>query len=107
MPNYTLSGNTSVDDYYTKLSGSQAADLSNLQKNETKNGTLLKKESIQLNLLTDIQNKEKLLLTRSKMLQISSDRNSYKLKIIYGLLSVAIAFFILNILIYVFLSKKK
>ena len=62
MSDFTISGNTAVDNYYTTLSGTQAVDETNLQKIETKNGTLLKKESIQLNLLTDIQNKEKLLL---------------------------------------------
>ena len=43
-----------------------------------KNNELLEKQKIEMNQLKEIQEKEKLLLTRSRMLQIAQDRNSYK-----------------------------
>lgn len=46
-----------------------------------KNKELIDKQKIQFEQLKEIQDKEKLLLTRSRMLQISQDRNSYKKKL--------------------------
>ena len=40
------------------------------------------------------------------MLQVSRDKNAYKLKIIYTLLAVIILIFIASLGIYVFMSKK-
>ena len=45
---------------------------------QTKNQQLLKKQQIQKEQLLEIQEKEKLLLTRSRMLQIVQDKNSFK-----------------------------
>ena len=65
-----------------------------------KNNTLLEKQQIQDSQMKEIENKEKLLLTRSRMLQISQDRNSYKTKIIYTLLAILIVIFIINLFIW-------
>ena len=66
----------------------------------TKNKTLLQKQQIQDSQMKEIENKEKLLLTRARMLQISQDRNSYKTKIIYTLLAILIVIFIINLFIW-------
>ena len=71
-----------------------------------KNKELIDKQKIQFEQLKEIQDKEKLLLTRSRMLQISQDRNSYKKKIIYTLIAVVFAIFILCIVMYVLFTRK-
>ena len=65
-----------------------------------KNTTLTEKQQIQDSQMKEIENKEKLLLTRARMLQISQDRNSYKTKIIYTLLAILIVIFIINLFIW-------
>jgi hypothetical protein len=67
---------------------------------KSKNDTLLEKQIIQDSQMKEIENKEKLLLTRARMLQISQDRNSYKTKIIYTLLAILIVIFIINLFIW-------
>jgi hypothetical protein len=67
---------------------------------DVKNNTLLQKQQIQDSQMKEIENKEKLLLTRARMLQISQDRNSYKTKIIYTLLAILIVIFIINLFIW-------
>ena len=66
----------------------------------TKNRTLIEKQQIQDSQMKEIENKEKLLLTRARMLQISQDRNSYKTKVIYTLLAILIVIFIINLFIW-------
>ena len=97
----------SVDTYYTNIKNNINNNLDSLSTIDTKNMSLLEKDNIQSHLLLEIQDKQKLLLTRSRMLQISTDRNSYKLKIIYILISVAILLFIISIVIFIFLRKNK
>ena len=67
---------------------------------DTKNKTLIEKQQIQDSQMKEIENKEKLLLTRARMLQISQDRNSYKTKVIYTLLAILIVIFIINLFIW-------
>lgn len=83
---------------------SQNAVISDLDK---KNNQLLKKQTVQINQLKEIEDKEKLLLTRSRMLQIAQDRNSYKKKIIYTLIATIFLIFIITIALYIFLIRKK
>ena len=78
-----------------------------LQNVNQKNNTLMQKESIQMGLMAEIENKEKLLLTRSRMLQISHDRNAYKKQVIYTLIASALAIFILAIFGYNIIRKTK
>jgi len=72
----------------------------------TKTQDLLNKEQVQLNQLTEIADKEKLLLTRARMLQIVQDRNQYKKKIIYSLIAAIFAIFIFTIVMYVLFVRK-
>tara|TARA_B110000037_G_scaffold197862_1_gene236297 strand:- start:130 stop:456 length:327 start_codon:yes stop_codon:yes gene_type:complete len=71
----------------------------------SKNEVLLNKEAIQQNQIKEIKDKEKLLLTRSRMLQISQDRNSYKTKILYSLIAILIVIFIINLFIWTMRKK--
>ena len=61
-----------------------------------KNSELIKKNWIQESQMKALNDKEKVLLTRSRMLQISQDRNSFRTKIIYTLIAVIIAIIILT-----------
>lgn len=71
-----------------------------------KNLNLIEKNKINLEQEKAIYDKNKLFITRSRMLQVSRDKNSYKLKIIYTLLAVIILIFIASLGIYVFMKKK-
>lgn len=70
-----------------------------------KNKNLLEKNTINLEQEKAIVSKQKLFLTRARMLQVSRDKNSYKLKIIYTLLAFILFIFIASLGIYVFLKK--
>ena len=99
-------GDTQINDYLQLITNnidSQTAYLSNINQ---KNNELLEKQQIQIQQLKEIQDKEKLLLTRSRMLQIAQDRNAYKKKIIYTLLAIIFGIFILILVIYVLFTKK-
>jgi hypothetical protein len=94
--------NKYTDDLQKDLS-SQSNYLSNINQ---KNNIIANKHEIQLNQLREIEDKEKLLLTRSRMLQIAQDRNTYKTKIIYTLIAIIFGLFILILFIYTLLKKK-
>ena len=70
-----------------------------------KNANLIEKNRINTEQEKAIVDKQKLFLTRSRMLQISRDKNAYKLKIIYTLLALIIFIFIASLGIFVFLKK--
>jgi hypothetical protein len=72
---------------------------------QLKNQQLLQKQKIQKEQLLEIQEKEKLLLTRSRMLQIVQDKNSFKKKIIYTLLSIIFLIFIISLALYVYFVR--
>lgn len=72
-----------------------------------KNKNLIEKNQINLEQEKAIMDKNKLFLTRSRMLQVSRDKNAYKLKIIYTLLACIILIFMASLGIYVFLKSKK
>ena len=71
-----------------------------------KNNSIRDKQERQIEQLKEIEDKEKLILTRSRMLQISQDRNSYKKKIIYTLIALILFIFIATIMTYVFFMRK-
>jgi hypothetical protein len=100
-------GEEEISNYYSNITTSANNNNASLMEVEQKNSMLFDKEKIQMELLMDIQNKEKLLLTRSRMLQISQDRNSYKKKLIYLWFSSSIIIFILIIVIYIIVSKRR
>lgn len=67
---------------------------------------LILKETRKNEQLNMIKEKEKLLLTRSRMLQIAQERNIYKKKIIYTLISIIILIIIVAILFFISRNKK-
>lgn len=73
---------------------------------QNKNATLIEKDGIYHNQLKEIENKEKLLLTRSRMLQIAQDRNSYKTKVLYTLMAILIVILIINLIIWSMRGKR-
>ena len=98
--------NNQINTYETKINSKLTSQNEAIRELETKNEELAGKQHIQMQQLKEIEDKEKLLLTRSRMLQISQDRNSYKSKIIY-LLFVAIFIIIIVLLILYTLFNNK
>jgi len=70
-----------------------------------KNTNLIEKNKINLEQEKAIIDKQKIFLTRARMLQLSRDKNAYKTKIIYTLLALIIFIFMASLGIYVFLKK--
>lgn len=52
-----------------------------------------------------ITDKQRIYLTRARMLQVNNDKNSYKIKIIYTLLALIIFILMASLGIYIFLKK--
>lgn len=100
------SGNDAVNEYYNLIQNNISAQNNYLNNLNLKNADIMAKQQIQIDQLKEIEEKERLLLTRSRMLQISQDRNSYKKKIIYTLLAVIFFIFILILATYVLYSRK-
>lgn len=73
---------------------------------QNKNAILIEKDGIYHNQLKEIENKEKLLLTRSRMLQIAQDRNSYKTKVLYTLMAILVVILIINLIIWAMRGKR-
>ena len=73
---------------------------------QNKNAILMEKDGIYHNQLKEIENKEKLLLTRSRMLQIAQDRNSYKTKVLYTLMAILVVILIINLIIWAMRGKR-
>jgi len=99
-------GNDILTDAQTSIQNNFELQQASLQELESKNQDLVHKQRIQLNQMKEIEDKEKLLLTRSRMLQISQDRNSYKKKIIYSLIAAIFVIFIFTLAMYVFYVRK-
>ena len=95
-----------INSYFDQIKNNIEMQGVSLRELSTKNDELYKKQQIQLNQLKEIEDKEKLLLTRSRMLQISQDRNSYKKKIIYSLIALIFAIFIFTLVMYVLFIRK-
>ena len=99
-------GSDNIQSYYNTINTNINLQNSAIADISEKNTELLGKQTIQLQQLKEIEDKEKLLLTRSRMLQISQDRNSYKKKIIYSLIAVIFAIFIFTLVAYIFFTRK-
>ena len=95
-----------INSYFDQIKNNIEMQGVSLRELSTKNDELHKKQQIQLNQLKEIEDKEKLLLTRSRMLQISQDRNAYKKKIIYSLIALIFAIFIFTLVMYVLFIRK-
>lgn len=104
--NVTNGSNAMVGSFLSTIQSNIDAQNNALLELESKNQELYQKYAIQLNQVKEIEDKEKLLLTRSRMLQISQDRNSYKKKIIYTLVALIFALFIFTLVVYVYFMKK-
>jgi hypothetical protein len=111
MPEYSPS--TFGEDGINELSSYLDVIQNNIKLNEVsmmelqnKNIDIVNKNNIHIDQLKEIEEKEKLLLTRSRMLQISQDRNAYKKKIIYTLIAVIFLILILTIVMYVLFTRK-
>lgn len=106
MSSLDVFGNDVLQDAYATIQNNVQLQQASLQELESKNQDLVHKKQIQLNQMKEIEDKEKLLLTRSRMLQISQDRNSYKKKIIYSLIAAIFIIFIFTLAMYVFYVRK-
>ena len=74
---------------------------------DAKNVELIEKQMRQKQQLNEIDEKNKLILTRSRMLQLSQEKNIYKKKIIYSLTAIIFLILIITLSTYVYFSKKK
>jgi flagellar motility protein MotE (MotC chaperone) len=80
---------------------SQDSDIQGFDNN-------LKEKKEQLEALNkQIENKMKLIETRNRMLQVSIEKNNYKKKVIYTLISIILAIIIIMLVAYVYFNKKK
>ena len=95
-----------IDTYLQQIQNNIQMQGVSLSELGDKNDQLYQKQQIQLNQIKEIEDKEKLLLTRSRMLQISQDRNAYKKKVIYSLIAVIFAIFIFTLVMYVLFIRK-
>ncbi len=87
---------------YTSTSGSGIQDDIN-----AKNSELTEKQMRQAEQLKEIQEKNKLIITRSRMLQLSQEKNTYKKKIIYSLIAIIILILVITLSTYVYFKKQK
>jgi len=111
MPQYSPStfaedGISELTNYIDVIQNNMKLNDISMMELQNKNIDLVNKNRIQVDQLKEIEEKEKLLLTRSRMLQISQDRNGYKKKIIYTLIAVIFLILIITIVMYVLFTRK-
>ena len=104
--NISKYGSGELKSYYDLIEQNISLQDSSLSQIDQKNQELMQKQQLKIDQLKEIQDKEKLLLTRSRMLQISQDRNAYKKKIIYSLIALVFIIFILTLVMYVYFVRK-
>lgn len=97
--------NSTLRFYEKQIEKNTPLQVSILQEIELKQKELEEKKRLELNQAKEIEDKGKVLLTRSRMLQINQDRSSYRKKIIYSLLAIIFAIFIITIIIYILFFK--
>ena len=100
-------GNPQIKSYYDQIRQNISLQNLSLSNLENRSKELSKKQEIRINQLKEIEDKKNILLTRSRMLQVSLDRNAYKKKIIYGLLVIIFGIFISCLILYIIFIKKK
>ena len=103
---FIADASSQIDSYLKQIQNNISMQGVSLSELGDKNEQLYQKQQIQLNQIKEIEDKEKLLLTRSRMLQISQDRNAYKKKVIYSLIAVIFAIFIFTLVMYVLFIRK-
>jgi len=104
-----MSGQIQYESNDTAL-GNAMKNASGVNENITetissKNTNLVEKNTINLEQEKAIVDKEKIFLTRARMIQVSKDKNAYKTKVIYTLLALIIFILMSTLGIYVFLKK--
>ncbi len=104
---------SAIPTYASNLNNLMTASNQNLSMVKTtynnisaKNAELLEKQNAQKEQIKEITDKEKLISTRIRMLQVVQTRNAYKKKIIYSLIALILFLFIGTIMIYVFFTRK-
>ncbi len=103
-----------IGTYYTNLqnqiqdaiNSSSGLDDDATQQMDDMDKQILLRNERQQEQLKEIQEKQKLVLTRSRMLQIAQEKNIFKKKIIYTLLAIILIILILTLCAYVYISKK-
>jgi septal ring factor EnvC (AmiA/AmiB activator) len=79
----------------------QDLDINNANK------SLIEKRKQLEQMNSHIKDKIKLIETRNRMLQVSIEKNNYKKKVIYTLISVILAIIIIMLVAYVYFNNKK
>jgi ABC-type multidrug transport system permease subunit len=97
--NITMSnlGNFTIKNYDKQIQNNISLHNNLNQELNYKDRELRKKRYLEMNQEKAILNKNELLLTRTRMLQISNDKMSYKKKIIYMLITIIFIIFIVLI----------
>ena len=98
--------NDNADAVQESIEDAQGINDALTQSISQKNQNLIDKNEINLEQEKAIVDKNKLFLTRSRMLQVSRDKNAYKLKIIYTLLALILLIFTASLGVYIFFRKK-
>jgi hypothetical protein len=98
--------NDNADAVQESIEDAQGINDALTQSIAQKNQNLIDKNEINLEQEKAIVDKNKLFLTRSRMLQVSRDKNAYKLKIIYTLLALILLIFTASLGVYIFFRKK-
>ena len=98
--------NDNADAVQESIEDAQGINDALTQSIAQKNLNLIDKNEINLEQEKAIIDKNKLFLTRSRMLQVSRDKNAYKLKIIYTLLALILLIFTASLGVYIFFRKK-
>lgn len=115
MPNTLVTSASGIITSTNNVASSTLNNLLDINSNDlnaslndinSKNQAIIDRQTRQAEQLNEISEKEKLILTRSRMLQISQDRNAYKKKIIYSLIALILFIFIATIMIYVLFKRK-
>jgi Fe2+ transport system protein B len=104
--NLATLGNIELNSFNQLITNNKNLESLTQTELENINNELTQRQELQINQIREIEDKEKLLLTRARMLQISQDRNAYKKKIIYTLIAVIFGIFILTLVIYVLFVRK-
>ena len=99
-------GTDTTNEYQQYISNLNSVSSQATVNIQNKNYQLQQKQQILVDQLKEIEDKEKLLLTRSRMLQISQDRNAFKKKIIYLLVAIIFLIFIFTLVMYIFYTRK-
>lgn len=95
------------DKLMSKLSSTKNNIISQAKSINNLNSTIDDKRQRLIRQEEEIAEKQKIILTRNRMLNIAQANNSYNNKMIYVLISIIFGFFIIMLLMYVHKNKHK